>query len=152
MSFFEKRICGEYKYHGKIFNVRLDRVELQNGKTAEREVFEHCGGVAVLARNDNGEYALVRQYRYCVQKEIYEIPAGKLDIKDEQHREGAARELREETGAEADSLIYLGSVYPSPGCMTEQLHIYFASGLTIGEQQPDEDELLCTEWFLSKCF
>jgi len=132
-----------YVYQGRIINIRVDRAEFPDGKQVTREVCEHCGGVAVLPLDDDGNVVLVRQYRYPYGEELLEIPAGKLEWgTGEEPLLGAARELREETGLTAASLEPLGCIYPSPGFLTEVLHLYLARGLTQSEASPDEDEYL----------
>ena len=74
-----------------------------------------------------------------------EIPAGKLDSKDEDHEEAARRELREETGYTAKEMIPLGKFYPACAYSDEAIWMYLAKGLTMGERHPDEDEFLDVE-------
>lgn len=143
MNMKEKQLSHRYFFEGKIMKARLDEVELPNGKTALREVCEHIGGVGVLPIDRNGNVLLVRQFRYPYDTELLEIPAGKLD-----HGEGesiadcGARELKEETGCTAARMVPLGCVYPSPGFLTEVVHLFAALDLTDGEMQPDEDEFV----------
>ena len=143
MEMREKTLSQEYHFKGHIMAARLDQVELPNGHTAAREVCEHVGGVGVLPIDRDGNVILVRQFRYPYGEEILEIPAGKLD-----HGEGesiadcGARELKEETGCTAGRLVPLGCVYPSPGFLTEVVHLFAALDLTEGEMQPDEDEFV----------
>ena len=143
MDMREKQLSHEYFFEGHIMKARLDQVELPNGRTAQREVCEHVGGVGVLPIDRDGNVILVRQFRYPYGEEILEIPAGKLD-----HGEGesiadcGARELKEETGCTAGRLVPLGCVYPSPGFLTEVVHLFAALDLTEGEMQPDEDEFV----------
>lgn len=122
---------------------RLDEVELPNGKTAPREVCEHVGGVGILPIDRNGNIILVRQFRYPYDAEILEIPAGKLDHGEtETAADCGVRELKEETGCTAGRIVPLGCVYPSPGFLTEVVHLFAALDLTDGEMQPDEDEFV----------
>ena len=146
LDYFEKRVDGEVKYKGVIVNVRLDRAELVNGALVRREVVEHPGGVTILPIDDEGNCWLVRQFRYPFQKSILEAPAGKLEP-GEAHRLSAERELSEETGFTADTFLYLGPSFVSPGISTEVLHIYLALGLHAGESHPDENEFLNAEKF-----
>ena len=81
MAHFEKRLSSETKFEGRVITVTLDRVELENGGTSTREVVRHHGGAGVAALNDEGEIYLVRQYRYALDRELIEIPAGKLELK-----------------------------------------------------------------------
>lgn len=144
MELEERRISGEIKYNGVIVKVRLDDAELINGKIVKREVVEHPGGVTVLPVDEQGYCYCVRQFRYPFQRAMLEAPAGKLEY-GEDHREGAVRELSEETGLTADKLVYLGPCCTSPGFSSEVLHIYLATGLHEGESHPDEDEFLNVE-------
>ena len=100
MAHFEKRLSSETKFEGRVITVTLDRVELENGGTSTREVVRHHGGAGVAALNDEGELYLVRQYRYALDRELIEIPAGKLE-KGEDPLEAAKRELGEEAGLAA---------------------------------------------------
>ena len=143
-NLFEKTLDSKQVFEGKIVNIRLDSVELVNGKTSFREVVEHVGGVVILAVDENNRAYMVRQFRYPIGRAMLEVPAGKLE-KGEDPLEGAVRELREETGLTAEQIIYFGGTYPSPGFCDEQLHIYLALGLTQGEACPDEDEFLNLE-------
>lgn len=141
MSLEEKMLREEYKYKGKIINLRVDDVRLPNGKLAKREIVEHNGGVAVAALTDNDEIYMVRQFRYPYKEVIYEIPAGKRDG-DEEPLMCGQRELKEETGMTAETFTLLGEVYPTPGYCEEIIWVYAAKNLSKGNATPDEDEFL----------
>lgn len=145
MNLEEKQLSAEYMYKGKIISLRRDKALLPNGNTATREVVEHNGGVCVAALTDNDEVLFVRQFRYPYMEVIPEIPAGKRDKADEDPFECGKRELKEETGATAKKFIPLGKLYPSPGYCGEIIWMYAATGITYGEQNPDDDEFLTVE-------
>ncbi len=145
MNLQEKQLKAEYLYKGKIINLRRDVAELPNGNTALREVIEHPGGVCVAALTDNNEVLMVRQFRYPYSEVVLEIPAGKRDHKAEDPLECGKRELKEETGATAESFFFLGELYPSPGYVGEVIWMYGATNLSFGENCPDEDEFLAAE-------
>lgn len=145
MNLEEKQLSAEYMYKGKIISLRRDKALLPNGNTATREVVEHNGGVCVAALTDNDEVLFVRQFRYPYMEIIPEIPAGKRDRADEDPLECGIRELKEETGATAEKFIPLGKLYPSPGYCGEIIWMYAATGLSYGEQNPDDDEFLTVE-------
>ncbi len=142
MNLKEKQLTKEYIYKGKIINLRRDTALLPNGKEALREVVEHSGGVCVAALTDNNELLFVKQFRYPYFEEILEIPAGKRDRQDEDPLKCGKRELAEETGATAKNYTFLGKLYPSPGYIDEVIYMYAATGLSFGEQNPDDDEFL----------
>lgn len=145
MELTEKRLDGEYKFRGRVINLRVDRALLPDGSVAGREVIEHNGGVCVAALTDSDEVLLVRQFRYPYGETVLEIPAGKRDSADEDPFECGKRELKEETGATADEFRFLGRLYPSPGYCGEIIWMYAAKGLHYGEQKTDDDEFLAVE-------
>ena len=144
MDFTEKMLTSTYHFEGRIMKARVDTVLLPNGREAVREVCEHVGGVGVLPVDADGCAVLVRQFRYPYGETLLEIPAGKIDHGPEGHLACGVRELREETGYTADRMVYMGAVYPSPGFLTEVLHLYCALGLRAGACDPDEDEFVET--------
>ena len=141
MAHWEKQLQSQKIFSGRIFDVVVDDVEIENGNHAKREVVYHSGGVGVLAINENNELYLVKQFRYPFLEEMYEIPAGKRE-KDEDPRLCGIRELKEEIGMEADYFEYLGKMASSPGCFSEVVYLFLAKGLHSTGQQLDEDEFL----------
>ncbi len=146
MNLTEKGISESYKYRGKIVNMRVDEALLPDGTVAKREVVEHNGGVCVVALTENDEIYLVKQFRYPYKEVIWEIPAGKRDG-NENPLLGAIRELKEETGTTADTVLPIGELYPSPGYCGEIIYMFAAKGLHEGQKNLDEDEFLEAEKF-----
>lgn len=146
MVFEEKTIESKKVFEGSIIDLRVEKVQFPNGKTAYRELVDHPGGVGVIALTDEGKIPLVKQYRKPFEKILYEIPAGKLD-KNEEPLKCGQRELKEETGYSANEFIPLGYIYPSPGFVNETTYMFFAKGLTKGMDNPDDDEFLDVEEF-----
>lgn len=144
MSHFEKTLESKEIFSGKVLRLCHDKVELENGKTAFREVAYHNGGVCVLALDDDENVYFVRQFRYPYKKEVLELPAGKLE-KGEDPFESAKRELLEEIGATAQDYTDLGKLYPSPGYCGEVISMYLAKNLSFSKQNLDEDEFLSVE-------
>ena len=143
--FEEQCISSELVYDGKVMRVFRDVISLPDGSEGFREYAKHVGAVAVLPLTDEGDVICVRQYRYAHRCLLTDIPAGKLDSKEEDHVEAALRELREETGATCKKLTYLGLFRPTPAVLDEKVDLYLAEGLTFGESDPDEDEFLDVE-------
>lgn len=143
MKLTEKKLSSRTVYDGKILKLTVDTVSLPDGREAARECVRHCGGAAVLLIED-GKVALVKQYRYLYGKEIYEIPAGKLE-EGEEPEKGAARELEEETGyrAEVEKLL---EIYPSPGYTDEVIHIFLAKNARFVGSHTDDGEFLNCEF------
>lgn len=141
MHLFEKTVKSEKIYEGRIISLRKDTVELENGKTALREVVEHPGGVCVVPITNDNHIIFVRQYRYPFGEALLEVPAGKLNP-GEDHFECGKRELLEETGAIPSEYLYMGVLYPTTAYLTEKIHIYLAKGLSFSSQSLDDDEFL----------
>jgi len=151
----EKEIKREYIFKGRILNLRIDTVELENGRISTREVVEHKGAVAILPVNEENEVFLVKQFRKPIDSPLLEVPAGKLES-GEDPKECAARELMEETGFEAGTIIDLGYIYTTPGFSDEKIYLYLALNLVEREKNPDDDEFINVEKmnfedFLEKC-
>lgn len=140
----EKTLSSSPIFDGRVLHVRLDKISLPNGKMSTREYCHHNGAVCVIPITDQGEVICVRQYRYPFHEDLLEVPAGKLDSPEEEPNDAVRRELREETGAIAKSLTYLGKYYPSPAILDECIHMYMAEGLSFGETEFDDDEFIET--------
>ncbi|MDD3416389.1 MAG: NUDIX hydrolase [Lachnospiraceae bacterium] len=132
-------------FSGKMLQVYDDTVILPDDKTSTREFVRHIGAVAVVPITEDGKVIMERQFRYPIDAVVREIPAGKLNTKDEDRLSAAKRELLEETGIWADEWIDLGKYYPAPAYSDEMLTLYLARGLHEGVQKLDEDEFLDIE-------
>jgi ADP-ribose diphosphatase len=142
-----RRKSGTRVYSGRVLSLDVDEVEEPGGVRATREVVRHRGSVAALAVHDDGRVVLVRQYRYPVDEEVWELPAGRLDP-GETPAEGAARELEEEVGLKAGSVESLSTFYTTPGFCDEEMHLFRMTSLTSVPPRPEADErieaLTCT--------
>ena len=128
-------------YTGKVVTLNIDTVMLPNGVMIDLETVRHPGAAAVVPLKGNGTVVLIKQFRHAAGGFIYEIPAGKLSPgEDPMHC--AARELEEEVGYVAGRLERLSSIFTAPGFTDEVIHIYKATGLTVGSQRLDRDEVL----------
>ncbi|MBO4217159.1 MAG: NUDIX hydrolase [Clostridia bacterium] len=139
---YERYVSGERVYRGTLLDVRKDEIILPDGKPSAREYIRHVGAVCIVPMTGDGRVIAERQFRYPVGEVMTEIPAGKLDGKEENRLSAAKRELREETGFTADEWTFLGDYYPSPAYSDERISMYLARGLHSGERKLDEDEFL----------
>jgi 8-oxo-dGTP pyrophosphatase MutT (NUDIX family) len=135
-----ERIRSETAWEGRVARVRVDRFRYDDGREAEREIVEHPGAVAMVAHDGERLY-LVRQPREAVdQRELLELPAGKLDEEGEEPLDTAKRELAEEIGKGARNWEHLTSFYTSPGFADEECHVYLATDLYDEHAEADETE------------
>ena len=142
MNLEERCITSENIYDGCLLHVRRDEIGLPDGGRSVREYTRMGRAVCIVPLTDDGRVILEHQYRYAVGRVMTELPAGKLDTAEEDPLEGAKRELREETGAEAREWIPLGEFLPAVAYSSETIYLFAAKGLTFGEQDMDEDEFL----------
>jgi len=137
----EVTLSSERLYEGRIVNLRLDTVRLDDGTVTRREIVEHGEAVAIVPLDGDGHVLLVRQYRKPIEQELLEIPAGGVDP-GEDATACAGRELQEETGYRAGKLQRLGGFFSSPGFTSEYLHLYLATDLVPSHRTADDDEAI----------
>ncbi|GAB3554045.1 NUDIX hydrolase [Arthrobacter tumbae] len=117
-------------FSGKIWDVVSETFRLDDdGEPITREYIQHPGAVAILAMDDADRVLLLRQYRHPVRMDLWEIPAGLLDIDGEDFAVAAARELAEEADVTASTWHVLSDLFLSPGSSSEALRIYLAQGI-----------------------
>ncbi len=141
----ETRIAGRRIYDGSIVSLDLDEVCFADGTKAFREVVRHPGAVVVVALTDDRRVVLERQFRYPVGEVLLELPAGKLDPR-EDPLDCAQRELAEETGHRAREWQPLATVLTAPGFSDERMFAFLALGAEIAvDRSLDQDERLEVE-------
>ncbi len=139
----EEVLSFRYPFEGRLVRVRVEEVKLRSGRLATREIVEHRGAVAMVPVTDENEVVLVRQYRRAVDLWTLEIPAGTLEP-GETVEACLHRELAEELGMTAGRVEPLLAFYPSPGFLTERVHLYLCTDLRPHPQPPREEEGLQT--------
>ncbi|MBS7631177.1 NUDIX hydrolase [Candidatus Bathyarchaeota archaeon] len=142
----EKALKSKTVWRGRFLAFKSDEVELPDGRVTVRDIVEHPGAVAIIPILSDGRILLVRQYRYAVDKELLEIPAGTME-RGESPKECAARELSEETGYEAERMEELTRFYTAPGYSSELIYLFMAEGLKPCPRSLEEDEEIRVEAF-----
>lgn len=132
-------------HQGRVVTLNVERVRLPNGTVADLEIVHHPGGAAVLAIDEQQRICLLRQFRHAAGGWIWELPAGKIDNR-EDPLHTAQRELAEEAGCHADQWRSLGDYLSSPGILTEVVHLFMATHLHAIEQATEEHEVLEVHW------
>ena len=134
--------CSERVVHSaRKFTVVEEQFLLPSGRTFSLTEIRHPGAVVILPIRPDGSILFVRQYRYPLQKEILELPAGTLNAAEEP-LSCAKRELREEIGCSTENWSSLGWFYSAPGFCNEVLHGFVAADLRQGQSHPEEEELI----------
>lgn len=132
-------------HKGPIITLYAGEVELDNGNLAYREVISHTGGVVVVPVLGD-QVVLIRQYRIALEKDILELPAGRLEP-DESPLNCGVRELEEEIGYRADKMVLATEYYSSVGFANEKAYVFLAFDLRKTERNPDEDERIHIEHY-----
>lgn len=127
----------------RVFHDEVDRPD--GGPGIYGVVHFRSRAVGVVAVDGDGRILLVGQHRYTLDEYSWEIPEGGV-APDESLEDGARRELREETGFEADTWQPLFRFTTSNSVTDEQGAMFLASGLRAGEASPDETEELAIRW------
>ena len=128
-------------FEGKVFDVDRDRVRMPNGREVTVDVIRHAPSAVILPVPEPGHVILIRQYRYAVNRWLWECPAGSVDG-GETPEEAARRECHEEIGQVPDTIVRLAAMFPTPGYCDEEMFFFRVSGLSApGEAAAlDEDE------------
>lgn len=135
----ERLVSSQEIYKGKIVNLSVDEVKLDNGRKTTREVVKHRGACVILPILRKGEVVLIEQFRYAVGRELVEAPAGTRE-ENEDAIETAYRELIEETGYSSNQIEHIIDFYSTPGYTTEILSLFFAHNLKKVGSRPETDE------------
>jgi ADP-ribose pyrophosphatase len=136
-----QRLTSRRIFDGRVIRVEVDRVRLPHGPAVEMEIVRHPGSVVLLVLPEPGRVYLVRQYRYAIGREVWELPAGSLE-RGEEAEEAARRECHEEIGLLAAQAEPVGRFYPTPGYCDEVMLFYRLTGLAAAPEaavrDPDE--------------
>ncbi len=131
----------ERVFDGRVFAIDRDRVRMPNGREVVVDVVRHPRSVVLIPVPEPGHVVLIRQYRYAVNKFLWELPAGSVDPGEEPEA-AAKRECHEEIGQLPDTVVRLAALLPTPGYCDEEMIFFRVSGLSVPEEAAalDEDE------------
>lgn len=130
-------------FNGIVVDIEQMDVLIGNQGWYTYQIVRHPGGAAVLPLHEDDSVTLIRQLRPAADDFLLELPAGRL-APEEDPKLAAARELIEETGLTAGSLVSLGILHSSPGVFDEVIHLFLAMGLTQGVATPEDyEEIAC---------
>jgi ADP-ribose pyrophosphatase len=134
-------LASERVFDGKVFEIDRDRVRMPNGREVIVDIVRHARSVVLLPVPNPGHIVLIRQYRYAVNRWLWEAPAGSVDPGEEPEA-AARRECHEEIGQVPETVVRLAALLPTPGYCNEEMVFFRLSGLTVPDQpaEPDEDE------------
>jgi ADP-ribose pyrophosphatase len=136
----EKRdVASERVFTGKVFNIERDRVKMPNGRTVTLDVVRHPPSVVIVPQPDPAHVVLIKQYRYPVNRVLWELPAGSVD-QGESPEHAARRECHEEIGLMPTTVVRLTALFPTPGYCDEEMVFFRVSGLEKTEEPADVDE------------
>jgi ADP-ribose pyrophosphatase len=140
------KVLGATQVHsGRVFDLRVEEVELPGGRRTKLDLIRHPGAAVVLPLLDTGDVALVRQYRHAAGGEwLLEVPAGTLE-RGEEPAACAERECAEEAGYRPRTLVPLGFLWTTPGFTDEKIWVFLGRDLEPAPRALDEDENLSVE-------
>ena len=148
---------SEQRYRSRVVGMRTDWVKMPDAEgqgtvVAARDYMQHPGAAAALALDEWGRVLLQRQYRHATEHQLWELPAGILDVEGETPLAAAQRELVEEAGWRARTWHELPSFFPSPGFSDERIHVFLARDLSKVPEEENgfvrehEEAHLVAEW------
>jgi len=145
MREYPRLVSSQTVYHGKLFDVELDELEMPGGGIARREIIRHPGAVCMVPIDADGRIVLVTQYRHAAGKRLLELPAGTLEPGEEPETT-AVRELQEEIGMRPGKIASLGGFFVAPGYTSEYIWLYVCTSLVPARLDADDDEDIEVEY------
>lgn len=125
-------------FKGRLIRIKHDIVGLPGGGRGIYDYLEKNDSVIIIAKI-NQTFVLVEQYRYTIRQPLIEFPQGGTRS-GESPEIAAKRELAEETGFVAQSMVLLGKIYLQKGITSQGGYVYVASGLSKGKQNLEAEE------------
>lgn len=134
-----ERLSHERVYDGKVFNVDRDRVRMPNGREVTVDVLRHSKSVVLIPVPEPRRITLIRQYRYPVNRFLWELPAGSVDP-GETPEQAARRECHEEIGQVPDTIVRMAAMHPTPGYCDEEMIFFRVSGFSVPDEKAEVDK------------
>lgn len=134
-----EQLAHERMYTGKVFSVDRDRVRMPNDREVTVDVVRHARSVVLIPVPEPGHVILIRQYRYAVNRWLWELPAGSVD-EGEEPEAAARRECHEEIGLVPETVVRLTALHPTPGYCDEEMLFFRVSGLAESDEAAAQDE------------
>jgi ADP-ribose pyrophosphatase len=134
-----ERLTHQRVYDGKVFAVDRDLVRMPNGREVSVDVVRHTRSVVLIPVPEPGHVILIKQYRYPLNRWLWELPAGSVD-EGEQPEAAARRECHEEIGQVPETIVRLASLHPTPGYCDEEMLFFRLSGLSEPTEAAVQDE------------
>src|SRR5437870_2217137 len=110
-------------YEGRVFSVEVERRRFPDGREHTVEIVRHAPSVVLIPVHDDGRLVIVKQYRAPLDRETWELPAGRVDP-GESPEDAARRECEEEIALVPGRLTRVRALFPAPGFCDEEL-IFF---------------------------
>jgi ADP-ribose pyrophosphatase len=132
-------LTSQRVFDGKVFDIDRDRVRMPNGRDVTVDVVRHVRSVVLLPIPEPGSIILIRQYRYPVNRWLWELPAGSVD-EGEEPDAAAKRECHEEIGQVPETIVRLASFFPTPGYCSEEMIFFRLSSLSVPSEAAELDE------------
>ena len=139
-----RRTSSRAIYENPWFRVREDRVIRPDGSPGTYGVVELPEYAGIVAVDDRGQVALVRQWRYLYGESSLEVPAGNAAPGDADPLDAARRELLEETGLTASTWLPLGRIRYS--AVTNVGHLFLARDLAVADRPKSGDDWTQLLW------
>ncbi|CAG4905646.1 NUDIX hydrolase [Acidithrix sp. C25] len=132
---------SEVRYEGSFLKLETVAYRSSDGSTLFRDIVRHPGAVVIIPYDaSRDEVLLIEQFRVALGRDVIELPAGKRDVLGEDPLDCARRELMEELGLDAQSMVLLSTFYNTPGFCDELTYLFLARGLRQGEISPQGAE------------
>jgi 8-oxo-dGTP pyrophosphatase MutT (NUDIX family) len=141
------RLSSRSLVEDRWINLRADRIRTADGTVIEPwYVLDYPDWVCVVALTGDDRLVMVRQWRHGAQSWSFELPGGVIDGADADPVAAGLRELREETGYEAEGWRHLYAAHANPAIQTNRLHVVLGTNArAVAAAAPEPGEAIRLE-------